>query len=71
MSDISTDPLYITTPCIYSSTLSNIANAQVYLKLEQTQPSGSFKLRGIGHMALLAVKERGFYLQSCLFVISR
>ena len=37
--------LHIVTPLIYSPVLSSKARANVYLKLEQVQPSGSFKNR--------------------------
>lgn len=40
------------TPLIHSSTLSKSAGCQVYLKLENLQPSGSFKSRGIGNLLL-------------------
>ncbi len=41
--------LHIQTPLIYNSRLSNSTGLDVYLKLENLQPSGSFKIRGIGH----------------------
>ncbi|OAK99624.1 tryptophan synthase beta subunit-like PLP-dependent enzyme [Phaeosphaeriaceae sp. SRC1lsM3a] len=37
------------TPLIHSTILSKHAGCQIYLKLENLQPSGSFKSRGIGH----------------------
>ena len=37
------------TPLIYSSILSKHSGCQIYLKLENLQPSGSFKSRGIGN----------------------
>ncbi|KAI8630171.1 tryptophan synthase beta subunit-like PLP-dependent enzyme [Xylariaceae sp. FL1651] len=40
--------LYIETPCIPSQELSRIAGCNIFLKLENLQPSGSFKSRGIG-----------------------
>ncbi|KAI0428485.1 tryptophan synthase beta subunit-like PLP-dependent enzyme [Xylaria sp. FL1042] len=40
--------LHIETPCIPSPELSRIAGCNIYLKLENLQPSGSFKSRGIG-----------------------
>ncbi|KAI1827894.1 tryptophan synthase beta subunit-like PLP-dependent enzyme [Xylaria intraflava] len=45
-----TDPpkLYVETPCIPSPELSRAAGCNVYLKLENLQPSGSFKSRGVG-----------------------
>lgn len=41
--------LHIETPLIESRPLSVAAGRTVWLKLEALQPSGSFKLRGIGH----------------------
>ncbi len=42
------NPLHIKTPLLESTPLSRIAGSQVWLKMEAMQPSGSFKLRGIG-----------------------
>lgn len=42
-------PLYVKTPTIRSSALSEKIGRQVFLKLEMLQPSGSFKSRGIGN----------------------
>ncbi|KAI1811586.1 tryptophan synthase beta subunit-like PLP-dependent enzyme [Poronia punctata] len=42
--------LFIETPCIPSRELSQIAGCNIFLKLENLQPSGSFKSRGIGTM---------------------
>ncbi|KAI0438538.1 tryptophan synthase beta subunit-like PLP-dependent enzyme [Xylaria telfairii] len=42
--------LHITTPCIPSHELSATAGCNIYLKLENLQPSGSFKSRGIGRL---------------------
>lgn len=41
-------PLHINTPLLESQYLKNKLNKRVYFKLELLQPSGSFKLRGIG-----------------------
>ncbi|MBS0444807.1 MAG: pyridoxal-phosphate dependent enzyme [Proteobacteria bacterium] len=41
-------PLHIPTPLIESRPLSASAGREVWLKLEALQPSGSFKLRGVG-----------------------
>jgi L-serine/L-threonine ammonia-lyase len=41
---------YTTTPLLPSPTLSRSANCTIYLKLENLQPSGSFKSRGIGNL---------------------
>ncbi|KAI0457971.1 tryptophan synthase beta subunit-like PLP-dependent enzyme [Xylaria acuta] len=42
--------LHIETPCIPSRELSRAAGCNIYLKLENLQPSGSFKSRGIGRL---------------------
>ncbi|KAK5630843.1 hypothetical protein RRF57_006558 [Xylaria bambusicola] len=42
--------LHMETPCIRSQELSRAAGCNIYLKLENLQPSGSFKSRGIGTM---------------------
>lgn len=41
-------PLHVRTPLIPSQALSAASGTRVQLKLENTQPTGSFKLRGIG-----------------------
>ncbi len=41
--------LHIVTPLIESLPLSKIVKSKVWLKMEALQPSGSFKLRGIGY----------------------
>jgi len=41
--------LHIKTPLIESLPLARTAGTRVWLKMEALQPSGSFKLRGIGH----------------------
>lgn len=41
--------MYVSTPTIYSTLFSNKTALKVFLKLECTQPSGSFKLRGVAH----------------------
>ncbi|KAK3539177.1 hypothetical protein QTP86_028663 [Hemibagrus guttatus] len=43
-------PLHIVTPLRESVPLSNVAGTAVYLKLDSCQPTGSFKIRGIGHL---------------------
>ena len=48
--------LHIETPLIHSSPLSNILGRDVFLKLENLQPGGSFKIRGIGHTMQEAVR---------------
>ncbi|KAK8853045.1 hypothetical protein IAR55_003746 [Kwoniella newhampshirensis] len=46
---------WIKTPLIYSKALSKIAGCKIYMKLENVQPSGSFKSRGIGNLVRQAV----------------
>jgi L-serine/L-threonine ammonia-lyase len=41
--------LHVQTPLMLSTALSRYIGRSVYMKLEALQPSGSFKLRGIGH----------------------
>lgn len=41
-------PLHIETPLLESTPLSNLTDSKIWLKMEALQPSGSFKLRGIG-----------------------
>lgn len=43
-------PLHISTPLAQSQSLNNQLGKNIYFKLEALQPSGSFKLRGIGHL---------------------
>jgi len=50
-------PLHIQTPCIGSVALSQASQCKVFLKLENTQPSGSFKIRGIGRLVQSAVNK--------------
>ncbi|KAK0392386.1 hypothetical protein NLU13_1881 [Sarocladium strictum] len=40
---------WIQTPCVLSPELSQVTGCNIYLKLENLQPSGSFKSRGIGN----------------------
>lgn len=53
-----TTPLHIVTPLLHSSTMTQSlanttskTNARVWVKLDCVQPGGSFKIRGIGHLA--------------------
>ncbi len=50
--------LHIETPVIESTVLSRITGRSIWLKLDALQPSGSFKLRGIGH-ACQVYRQRG------------
>ncbi|KAL2118384.1 hypothetical protein VTJ04DRAFT_8044 [Mycothermus thermophilus] len=49
---------WVSTPLIYSPPLSRIAGCNIYLKLENVQPSGSFKSRGIGNMMYNATQKQ-------------
>lgn len=44
------EPLYIKTPLLESSAISKKTGRQIFLKMEALQPTGSFKIRGIGHL---------------------
>lgn len=46
---MSDQELHIETPLVESLPLSRKAHGRVWLKMDSLQPSGSFKLRGIGH----------------------
>ncbi|KIH88354.1 hypothetical protein SPBR_07428 [Sporothrix brasiliensis 5110] len=48
---------WVETPCLYSAALSKTAGCHIYLKLENHQPSGSFKSRGIGNLMVRAVAK--------------
>ncbi|MDT8297674.1 MAG: serine/threonine dehydratase family protein [Spirochaetaceae bacterium] len=49
--------LHVPTPLIESIPMSSKSGLKVFLKLENTQPSGSFKIRGIGHLCSMAKEE--------------
>jgi threonine dehydratase len=49
----------IRTPLIHSATLSRLAEAQVFLKLENLQKTGSFKVRGASYKLLRRKAEIG------------
>ena len=60
MNEISNKAFHIITPLIDSKILTDLSrteneSTQVYLKLENIQPSGSFKIRGIGNHILTKV----------------
>ncbi|TDH13286.1 hypothetical protein EPR50_G00056500 [Perca flavescens] len=42
--------LHVATPLRQSQALTKVARTSVYLKLDSSQPTGSFKIRGIGHL---------------------
>ncbi|HEX7690705.1 MAG TPA: pyridoxal-phosphate dependent enzyme, partial [Burkholderiaceae bacterium] len=41
--------LHLETPLLHSTAFSHATGREVWLKMEALQPSGSFKMRGIGH----------------------
>ncbi len=47
---MSSSPLHVVTPLLYSQRLAVQTGKQVHLKIEALQPSASFKLRGIGRL---------------------
>lgn len=49
--------LHIKTPLLESLPLSSIWDGEVYLKMEALQPSGSFKIRGIGNLCAHYARE--------------
>ena len=52
-------PLHIETPLLHSQRLFKQTGKSVYLKIEALQPSGSFKMRGIGRLCQ-CYKAEGF-----------
>lgn len=44
------ESLHVKTPLRDSMALSKVAGTSVFLKMDSSQPSGSFKIRGIGHL---------------------
>ncbi|KAI7833861.1 tryptophan synthase beta subunit-like PLP-dependent enzyme [Kickxella alabastrina] len=50
--------LHIPTPLLYSTCMSKQAGCNVWLKLENMQPTQSFKLRGVGTICTGALLER-------------
>lgn len=56
-------PLHTVTPLIESLGGAQRLGCAVHLKLENTQPSGSYKLRGMGYKGQLAI-ARGYHMPS-------
>ncbi|KAG8504642.1 Serine dehydratase-like [Galemys pyrenaicus] len=48
---------HVVTPLLESWALSQVAGVPVYLKYENVQPAGSFKIRGIGHFCQEMAKK--------------
>ncbi|KEF60692.1 uncharacterized protein A1O9_02253 [Exophiala aquamarina CBS 119918] len=62
--------VWLETPLIESTVLSKMAGCRVFLKLENTQPSGSFKSRGIGNFMVSYVHQNGTDKSNIHFYIS-
>lgn len=58
-------PLHINTPLLESLPLSRLNRTRVWLKMEAMQPSGSFKIRGVGHAC-----EQHYARGACRFISS-
>lgn len=53
-------PFHVNTPLLESTAMSKRLGTTVYMKMENSQPSGSFKIRGIGHLCQkLASQSKG------------
>uniref|UniRef100_H2XNN8 L-serine ammonia-lyase n=2 Tax=Ciona intestinalis TaxID=7719 RepID=H2XNN8_CIOIN len=50
--NMASETLYIAAPYKHSRALSKASGVEVWMKLENCQPSGSFKTRGISHMCV-------------------
>ncbi|KAF2171514.1 hypothetical protein M409DRAFT_63753 [Zasmidium cellare ATCC 36951] len=57
MEDIKSKQPWIETPLVWSRRLSKLAGCNIYLKLENTQPSGSFKSRGMSNFVRAHLPE--------------
>jgi len=57
--DEPSQPLWIETPLLYSSHISSIIGCSAYLKLENLQPSHSFKYRGVTHFIQQCKSKHG------------
>ncbi|KAI9025257.1 tryptophan synthase beta subunit-like PLP-dependent enzyme [Phycomyces nitens] len=51
--------MHVGTPLVHSSRLSVKLNSNIFLKMENIQPSGSVKMRGIGNFCYRTVQLRG------------
>ncbi|NXH37772.1 SDSL protein, partial [Dicaeum eximium] len=50
-------PFHVVSPVLESLSLSKAVGTKVFMKLENVQPSGSFKIRGIGHLCQAEAKK--------------
>ncbi|MGH0155138.1 UNVERIFIED_CONTAM: hypothetical protein FKN15_028547 [Acipenser sinensis] len=67
----STQAFHVLTPLLESLELSKLAGNTVYLKMDNAQPSGSFKIRGIGHLCQKVGVLLPASLPACLSVSAR
>jgi len=56
---ISEGKFHIVSPCVKSFPLSRRLETDIYLKLDNFQPTNSFKVRGIGNVCYKSVTQRG------------
>ena len=54
--------VHVVTPLLYSWALSKLmpAGVEVYIKCENSQPTGSFKVRGIGRLSNKVIIKEDF-----------
>ncbi|KAK5916305.1 hypothetical protein CgunFtcFv8_011303 [Champsocephalus gunnari] len=58
-------PFHLNTPLLESVSMTQRVGTPVFLKMENSQPSGSFKIRGIGHLCQqLATDSKGVVCSS-------
>ncbi|KAM6973263.1 serine dehydratase-like [Aplochiton taeniatus] len=57
-------PFHVNTPLLESIDMSKRAGTTVYMKMENSQPSGSFKIRGIGHLCQTVAGSKGVVCSS-------
>lgn len=50
-------PLHIDTPLVESPAISKKTGRQIFLKMESWQPTGSFKIRGVGYLCSQLAKD--------------
>ncbi|KAM8887189.1 L-serine dehydratase/L-threonine deaminase-like isoform 1-T1 [Spinachia spinachia] len=62
----SQQPLHVATPVRHSLPLTKVAGTPVYLKLDSSQPTGSFKIRGIGHLCKTVSNSPTFCGRMCV-----
>lgn len=55
---------HVVTPLLESAGMSKRMGTTVFLKMESAQPTGSFKIRGIGHMCQNVRKYIGVFHKS-------